>query len=249
MIMNKTQEIKQYFTEDRSFAKGLQLFNKYGRNMAFLQLLNRKGENEKTLAQLHYQLAKLGGISEREMKAILASPVMPTNPVEKVKLIPEEVVKSIKLRDEFPFLSNKDCPRELKILVNDMLTTYETYKMAHEELLDAAVEDEIKKLSADVVENFLENRQIWDELNHYKEKGEVLGEHPIFAQMERQDELAKMTQEDLILLERNLVNKINRTKAQIKKGDKPHLNQERSERIKEFEFDLPIVRRLLNING
>jgi hypothetical protein len=247
-IMTQKEEILAYFAEDRSFLSGVRLFSKYGRNHAFAQLMNRKGESPENLAKIHFQLWKLTGLPEAKMNETLRVPTMPTDPAEQVKLIPEEVVKTIKLREVFPFLATKDCPRELKILVNDMLTTYETYKKAHQALMNADVEEEIAKLSEEVVENYLENRQIWDELQHYKEKGEVLGQHPIFSEMVRQDELAAKGTGELIKLEKSLENNINRTKAQLAKEDKPHLNQERTERLEAMQKDRVIVRRLLNLS-
>ena len=107
---------------------------------------------------------------------------------------------------------------------------------------------DLKEISiSEVVENYLENRLIWAELVEYRDRGKVLGQHPIFAEMNRQDELEKLEMPELIKLEKNLLNKINRTKAQIAKGDKPHLNKERQDRVDEFEIDYRCVKRLLKL--
>ena len=42
--------------------------------------------------------------------------------------VPETVRKTIRFREEFPFLNEKDCPNEFKILVSDMFSAYDLYR-------------------------------------------------------------------------------------------------------------------------
>jgi hypothetical protein len=90
---------------------------------------------------------------------------------------PETVRKMIRLRERFPFLNSPDCPDELKILVADMLTAYGAYKAAFARLQELG-DEESAKAAADcetVVTEYIENREIWDELEYYKENGQILG--------------------------------------------------------------------------
>ena len=85
--------------------------------------------------------------------------------------LPAKVKEAVKLRDEFPFLKEKDCPVELKSLVTDMVSAYDNYKAAHEKMFTAENDEELNAAAQDVVLNVLENASIWDELNHYKTTG------------------------------------------------------------------------------
>lgn len=162
---------------------------------------------------------------------------------------PEEFVKSVKLRQEFPFLNENTCPNELKILVADMLTAYNNYVEAHPKLALAENAEEVSALAETVVENYLENRSIWEELNHYKEKGEILGEHPTLQELAFREEIKGKTTPELIKLKDSLYNKITRTKKQITEENKPHLVEERTARVVAFEGQFAIVKKILGIEG
>lgn len=162
---------------------------------------------------------------------------------------PEEFAKSVKLRQEFPFLNESTCPDELKILVADMLTAHHNYMEAHPKLALAENAEEINTLAETVVENYLENRSIWEELKHYKEKGEILGEHSKLKELAFRKELESMSTPELIKLKDSLYNKITRTKKQITDDNKPHLVEERTARVAEFENQFAIVKKLLGIEG
>lgn len=60
--------------------------------------------------------------------------------------------------------------------------------------LHKAVDDASRKLIADIVrENFVLNKQAYDELEHYKKTQSVLGAHPIFEQLRLQDEIRALS--------------------------------------------------------
>lgn len=107
-----------------------------------------------------------------------------------------------KLRDDFPFLNDANCPDELKVLVADKVTAYKAYVKGQSDLVKhtngdlALEEDEAKNLAAKVVENFEKNREIYEELNYYKEHGKILGKHPIFATLTLEREVAEMSTEE-----------------------------------------------------
>lgn len=151
-----------------------------------------------------------------------------------------EVKKAIRLREEFPFLKEKECPDELKILVADMLTAYDKFREAHPRMFEAGSEEELQKAVSDVVENYLENQAIWKELNYYKEHGEILGEHPIFNQQEVKDP-ASLSTEELVKIKDNLEHSIWRNQKLIDEGKKPHLNKERTDRINKYREELDAI--------
>jgi hypothetical protein len=165
-----------------------------------------------------------------------------------VSSVPDNVKRSIKLREEFPFLASKTCPEVLKILVNDMLTAYETYIVGHQKLVESANESDMLALSESVVENYLENREIWDELNHYKENNELLGKHAIFAWMDRKAEIEAMQNAELVKLRDQLTNKIPRTKKQIVDEPEHKETAKRKVRIEQFEMELELVNDRLGLD-
>ena len=257
--MEKT--ILDYLKNDRSFDTGLNLYMRFGESMAFKQTLNRQGFSDYNLKTLYYELSKMAKISEAELNEILSVPiaiipktieVKETKKDDAPKLnfvdIPEEIKKTIKLREEFPFLNSKDCPNELKILVADRITTYHTYVEKHKELFDAATPEEFAEAAASIVDNYIENREIWDELNHYKETGEVLGKHEIFAKTIRENELKAMATGDQIALLNNLKNYIARSSKEVK--DNPDAdNSEKLEKIDQWKFELSVLSDILKIQA
>ena len=63
-----------------------------------------------------------------------------------------------------------------------MLSAYDNYKLAHEALFTSENEEQMLINAKATVDNYLENRLIWDELNHYKQHHEILAKHPIFEE-------------------------------------------------------------------
>lgn len=164
-----------------------------------------------------------------------------------VASVPVEIKRTFKLREEFPFLKQKESPGILKELVADMLTAYDNYVEGHKQLVDSLDEETIATLSKEVVENYLENRQIWDELNHFKETKELLGKHPLFEWIARREEIRGLPTAELVKLKDQLVNKIPRTKKKI--ADEPDHKEtdSRQKRVDQFEMELTEVKLLLGI--
>jgi hypothetical protein len=127
--------------------------------------------------------------------------------------------QGLKLRQQFPFLKEKSCPPELKILVSDRITAYHNYVQAHKKLHENLKEEEIAQAVEDVVENYLENQLIFKELQHFQEKGEPLGEHPIWAQKQALEEIQKLGIKDLIKKKNSLTKGISTDKAKIAKEE------------------------------
>lgn len=153
-------------------------------------------------------------------------------------------------RNDWPFLSRPDCPPQLKALAADKISCWERYTEAHPRLSDCESLDECYQVAHTVVENYKENRQIFEELEYYKQHGSVLGQHRIFEQYKRFDELrGKKPIELFKLYTDTLPHRIWRIQSEIKKGDKPHLNGEREQRLNEVQAELAEVKRLLGVDG
>ncbi len=148
-------------------------------------------------------------------------------------------------RENWPFLSEADCPDELKILAADKITAWQNYVDAHEELWLCTTVEECFRTAKKVIENFDNNRKILSEFNHYKEHRHILGKHPVFKERERISELRGMTISELMRKHKNLRDAIWRTEALIRSSDKPHLRSAREERIAGKRRQLAEIDRLI----
>lgn len=113
---------------------------------------------------------------------------------------PEPVRKMIRFREKYPFLNSPDCPDVLKILVADLFTSYDNYKAAHARL-QVLADDEAAAALADcekVVSEYLKNREIWDELEYYRENGAILGKAAKFREMEAAEDYTELSEIDLM---------------------------------------------------
>ena len=113
---------------------------------------------------------------------------------------PEPVRKMIRFREKYPFLTSPDCPDVLKVLVADMFTSYDNYKSAHARL-QVLADDEAAAAVADcekVGTEYLKNREIWDELEYYRENGAILGKAAKFREAQAAEDLTALTDVDLI---------------------------------------------------
>ena len=128
-----------------------------------------------------------------------------------------------------------------------MLTAYDCYKVAHASLFTAKTFEQIHQHSRDTVENFLENRRIWDELNYYKQHGIVLGKHPIFDWMKRLDAIRHMKVGDLVTLKIRIENNLIRNRAALRREPGHKTTADRLERIRKMEQEQIEVNRLLNL--
>lgn len=258
------QEITDYLKTDRSFDSGVELFKKFGKSLSFKQILRRQGYSDYNHRLLHEELRKIAGISPNEFQTIMRRQLepkviateqtrdIPVTPEEKtafIREIPEQVRKSIRLRDEFPFLAAADCPQEFKILVHDMINAYAEYVDGHPRLFAATTDEDLQEIAAGVVENYIENHEIWDELNYYKANGKILGKHQIFATTDRMLEIRNMTTAEHVKLQNSLKSNISKTKKLVEK-DPDHKNTaERKQSIAKWEVELTEVKRILGLNA
>ena len=148
-------------------------------------------------------------------------------------------------RDEFPFLNRPDCPMELEALASRKFAKYHAYVRLYERLRECSTLDECAKVAGELVDNYIDNRLIWQELNWYQEHGSILGKHPAFAEFRRRKELVKMPVRELMTRLRRVEMNIWRVKSELVKGDKPHLDAVRHERLAGYEKERADILRLL----
>ena len=235
------KKVLEYFkqlptSEQEQFNKAMELFVQHNGNANTQRFYNRAGFSPKNLASLHYELKKLVGISEIDIINYQSAPVIePTYEGDLQELATEkkdvfleilqevnaEAKQGFKLESQFPFLREKDCPNELKILVNDAITAFHDYKNAHEELfakLSGVTEpqlsnEQVYDIASQLLEDFEINQEIYAELEHYQKNKEILGEHSIFATLKLEREVAKMAPAKLA----SFVSGYNSAKSKAKK--------------------------------
>lgn len=152
---------------------------------------------------------------------------------------------AVKLRDEYPFLNDANCPPEFKILVADKLTAYYAYMDAYQNFFDCHTNDDYLATATQVVENYIKNRLIHKELDYYKKHNTVLGQHPIFKLTKRVEQFKKMKIAELIKLKQKLLHNIWRINSEINKADKPHLLNKRKADIDFKQQEIIAIDRIL----
>lgn len=164
---------------------------------------------------------------------------------EIAKEIPVQVKQSIKIREQFPFLRKKDCPEVLKLLVNDLITAYETYKEGRTKLFDSMTQKEEAILAGDIVENFIENKQAFAELEHYAKTGQLLGEHPIFEERKIKEDLEKLSGEELSKKSNALRKNVSTNKKKAEEAEEAEKKAEYEEKVAFYQWQEEYVKELL----
>lgn len=134
---------------------------------------------------------------------------------------------------------------ELEALASRKFGKYHSYVRLHNRLRDCSSLEECADISRQLIDNYLDNRMIWDELNYYKEHRTLLGKHPAFAEFRRRSELLRLPVKELVRRQQQVRNNIWRVRSEMAKGDKPHLDVIRQERLAGYEKELADIDRLL----
>lgn len=220
------KEVLQWLQSGANPTMGVQLLEKYSGNTFLIRLV--KANPVKNGNLLKDSLCKLAGVDE-------PTAILPPKP---------EPVTRDTFRQEFPFLDSPDCPYELKALVTDKFSSYHRYRKLHPELFNCTSLEQCGQTARDLLASYRENREIYAELNYYKQHKTVLGKHPIFKHFHRLKELKGMSLRELIEKERKLLHNIWRIQSNIAKNDKPELLAERQQSLLLKQNELAEVRRM-----
>lgn len=173
---------------------------------------------------------------------------------------PDEVKAAVKLRDEFPFLNEKDCPEEFLVLVGKKLQHYHAYVAAHQSLLvnikdvneDASpiamTNEEVAALALEAVADFQLNQDIYDELTHYKETGKILGKHVIFKEINLKAKVDALTVETATKRIANLDNYIRRDKNKAEKSKTAEDKAKFLDKVQNWEIELRLIKAKFNFS-
>ncbi len=150
-----------------------------------------------------------------------------------------------RLREEFTFLNDPDTPLELQALMTRRITDYQEYRRLWWKLFESDTPDECAQTAGKLIEAFLDNRASHEELKYYQEHHEVLGKHPIFAERKRNEQLRGLSVRELIRRQEKVKNNIWRVRSEMRKNNKPQLDEKRRQRLRDYERELAELNRLI----
>ncbi len=253
---------------------GISLYKKYGDNPVFLDHLQLNPEGNRDM--LEYQLIKLAKIPEKEARKFKkkvnekVSKKTPAGKNGKNKKSSDTSVPSSKqeaktktpgrknnkgggtktktFRADWPFLRETSCPPELKIIAADKITAWQKYTSLHKKLFDVKDNSSATEIARELIQAYKENLLILKELDYYKKNKKIYGMHPVFADYKNLERLKNLSVLDLTKQKQKLEHNIWRIQSEIKKKNKPHLRQEREERLNQRQKELAEVKRLLHID-
>lgn len=218
MNISERQQIVSYLCGPREYSEGVALYQKYGPNLR-LKKTFATDSTQTTREILLEELRKLAGLTEAEFaqlprkaarheRDVVARDIPCTAEVavgleesrSQYARAPEPVKKMIRFREKYPFLSSPDCPDALKVLVADMITAYYKYKEAHGRLQSFPDEEASATVSEceTVIEEYLRNREISEELEYYREHGTILGKASCLREREAVEDLGNLSEIDLM---------------------------------------------------
>ena len=222
-------EVDRWLSEGAGVREGLRLLSQYPHSLRLERLVSASPERYGYL--LVHALEKY------------ASPVRSSAKSASLKEISGASGK--KFREDWPFLSEPGCPPELKILAADKITTWQNYRDLHESLFSCESPEDCFETAKKLLKNFSENRQIIAEFTFYKTHGRPLGKHPVFKQVMKRDKYRSMSAVQLVKEEARLKASIWRDESEIKKGNKPRLDDARKERISAKRSELIYIQGLI----
>jgi hypothetical protein len=276
------EEIKAWLQGPREYLQGIALYDRYGYNKMLKNVFSRV-ETVANRQILEYELGKLVGIDEQELKTMVRvakKEIVPTNTIEKPKTyvddlllqlagqfnvsvddlfggqlampltdaqekafkalepayeqVPELMKKVIRIREVYPFLKDVNCPNELKIMVADMFSAYDRYRDAYALLSPENPNADNLALAKEVVENYLDNRAMWEELDYYKENGELLGKHPVFELLNLKNEIKAMSDIEVMKAFNNSKSNVTKSNNALAKAVTDEEKAEANERISKW---------------
>ena len=151
-----------------------------------------------------------------------------------------------KLRDRWPFLNEKDCPPEMHALVGRRISAYHEYSNLYPKLRECQSLAELSAVCGKLLDAYTDNQAIFRELDYYQKYRRVLGRHPFLRHYANVRQLRMLSVRDLLREEQKTKDNIWRVKSEIRKGDKPHLDEKRRNKLEEYTLKLQEISRLLD---
>lgn len=169
----------------------------------------------------------------------------PARRVPPVRPQPSPATAVRRLRDRWPFLDDPSTPVELQALVTQRITRYHEYTGLYARLRSCDSTEECAGVAGRLLDAYLDGRAIARELDYYQQHGKVLGRHPLFRHFQQLARLRSSSVKDLLREQQKTKDNIWRVNSEIRKGDKPHLDVKRRQKLAEYQLKLQEINRLL----
>ncbi|GAA0885839.1 hypothetical protein GCM10009120_44380 [Sphingobacterium siyangense subsp. cladoniae] len=145
------------------------------------------------------------------------------------------------LREQFPFLSESDCPPELKIMAADKITAYHKVIEYYNALGECTSDQELLLTVRNLVHWYRKNHLIKKEFIHYRDNGKPLGDHELFEDYKNLQDLRKLSALQLAALKIKVENNIRHLEKQIRKGNRPDLQIAREQKLSKYRIRLQMI--------
>ena len=149
------------------------------------------------------------------------------------------------IRQQWPALNEPDCPLELHALVGHRISQYNEYTKLYAKLRDTQTLEECADVAGQLLAAYRDNRLCTRELDYYQRHRRLLGRHPLLGMWKQLEGLRSKTVAQLYREREQTKDNIWRAESEIKKGDKPHLDEQRRKRIEAYRLKLVEINRLL----
>lgn len=158
--------------------------------------------------------------------------------------------EKLKIREEFPFLNDDNCPDVMHVAVGKKIAAYyreiEINAKIHA-LKESNPEDEaLEQLAKDAIEAYQENESLYQELVHYRDNGVCLGKHPLFDELLIKQEVEIMSNDESLKFVNSSKTYFSRKSKELEKATAD--KKESIERdVKLREYKLKLVKNKLGV--
>lgn len=250
---------KKQFNDLLQIYKGLK-----DKNDSLFKRLNRSGFTNGNHEQLVYEVKKLQKIKDIEVanfkiknievedEQLIKDTEDNQDKVDDTEIVVTDSQDTQKIRDEFPFLNDDDCPEVLLIAVGKKISAFKKLQAVNakiHELTETNPEsEELEGLAEQALKHYSDNEGLYAELKHYAEHKEVLGVHPLFYELATKKEVEQMTNDDMLKFVNSSKTYFSRKNNELKKaeGDLDKVQKIQTE-IDQRSVKLKFVKQRLNI--
>lgn len=148
-------------------------------------------------------------------------------------------------RKRWPFLDDPKTPVELQALITQRITRWHEYTGLYQQLRDCTDVEQCASVAGRLMDAYLDHQAISRELDYYQKNGKVLGCHPMFRHYQQLARLRSSSVKELLREQQKTKDNIWRVKSEMRKGDKPHLDGKRQQKLQEYELKLQEINNLL----
>lgn len=213
-------EIELWLRNGAGAEEGLRLLSAYKPNPFLARMVERNPEKYK-----HLLVKALSGMDRASVSAT--------------------AIQAGTFREDWPFLSEPDCPPELKILAADKITAWKGFIREHQNLYGCTTLEECSDVAKKIILFYSQNRKILSEFAYYKEHGQLLGKHPIFEEMKHRKEMVGMGILELERKRQSTRDSIWRLQKLLRNGDRPDLEASRMDKLQAKQGELAEIEKLI----